>query len=78
MICESQLKEPITHEDLQDHEEYLEQAALTIKALFDRCRYQYNGDTPVSTYLWNIYSKIDQAHTELAALRATNQFPSGG
>jgi hypothetical protein len=57
MICESQLKEPITHEDLLDHEEYLEQAASTIKALFDRCRYQYNGDTPVSTYLWNISAR---------------------
>jgi len=75
MICDSQLKEPVTRADAMDHEEYLEQAAGTMKALFDRTRYQYQGDTWISNSLWEIHCLLQQAHEKMSALRASNCFP---
>jgi hypothetical protein len=78
MVDYSQIQEPVTHDDLLDHEELLESTSQTMKALFDRCRYQFQGDTPVSAYLWGIYCKVEQAHAEMTALRSSDHpFPRG-
>lgn len=71
----TQLKEPVTLEDMLDMEEYIEVAITTQKSYFDRIRYQYQGDTWMSNGLWEVCCLLDQAHKKMAELRATNVFP---
>ena len=58
-----------------DEEEMIENAVDVAKALFDRVRFQYQGDTWISNELWQIYCQLQAAHERFAELRATNAFP---
>lgn len=71
----TQLKEPVTLEDALDLEEYIEIVVESQKALFDRVRFQYQGDTWISNALWDIHNLLEEAAKKMAALRATNCWP---
>jgi frataxin-like iron-binding protein CyaY len=71
----SQLKEPVTREDVNDQEEYLECLLCTQKDFVARIRFQYQQETWISTELEEIVKLMEQACERLAALRETNCFP---
>lgn len=71
----SQLREPVTDDDILDLEDYIDSTVETLTAYVERVRFTYQQESWISLELVEITKLVDQAHARLATLRATNCFP---
>ena len=61
----SQLNEPVTQNEIFDQAENIESILHTQRALFDRVRVQYGGDSDFSNEMWNVVQKLQEAHAKV-------------
>lgn len=77
MISENTaLNEPVTEEDILDHEDYMDSLLHSQKQLADRLAHQAGEPHPLTQEMRYIQKLIEYAAKRLAHLRASGCFPS--